>query len=469
MNLSDAGTPSEREIVITRVFNAPRELLWKAWNDPAHVEKWWGPRCFTTRVTELDLRVGGRWRYVMVGPDGAEYPVTGVFREVVPYERIVTSDDFAEGFANTQNLDLPQGIVMTALFEDLGSQSRLTLRLSHPTLEDRRKHEAMGVVGGWNSSFDCLDDHLATLVAAPVLVQVSRRFPVSASTVYDAWLDPAQLGQWMFGPGVRDEEIVHLQVDPRVGGTFSFAVRRQGVEFDHSGTYRELVRPERLVFTWGIRGQSTDESVVTLEIRSDGDGCELTLTHVMDPKWAEFASRTEAGWTRMLGKLADSFANSRPSATADREIVVSRVFDARRELVFDAWTDVKHISNWWGPRGFTTTTHASDPRPGGLWRFTMHGPDGVDSPNLITWVELQRPDRLAYRHTGEGETADTQFDTTVTFVDRNGKTEVTLRLLFASAAERNHVADKYGAVEGGRETLQRLAEHLERIAMSQLL
>lgn len=466
MNPSDAGPVSDREIVITRVFQAPRELLWTAWNDPAHIENWWGPRGFRTRVTEFDLRVGGRWRYVMVAPDGAEYPVTGVFREVIPYERIVTSDDFDEGFTNAQNLDLPQGIVLTILFEDLGPQSRLTLRIVHPTVEDRRKHEGMGVVGGWNSSFDCLEEHLATLTPAPVVVQVSRRFPVAAALVYDAWLDPAQLGQWMFGPGVRDEEIVHLQVDPRVGGTFSFAVRRQGTEFDHVGRYRELIRPERLVFTWGIRGQSTDESVVTIEIRNVNDGCELTLTHAMDPKWAEYAGRTEAGWTKMLGKLADLFADGQANSTADREIVVCRVFDAPRELVFDAWTDVKHISNWWGPRGFTTTTHASDPRPGGLWRFTMHGPDGVDYPNLITWVEFQRPERLTYRHTGEGETADTKFDATVTFVDRGGQTEVTLRLLFATADERNHVADKYGAVEGGRETLQRLAEHLASLSMS---
>ncbi|MEH2251948.1 SRPBCC domain-containing protein [Nostoc sp.] len=152
---------SEREIVITRVFNAPCELVFKAWTDPKHVAQWWGPKGFTTRVTELDLRPGGKWRYVMIGPDGTEYPVKGVFREIVPLERIVTSDEFDEGFEKVMNVDLPRGMVTTAVFEDLGTNTKLTLRIMHESAEERRKHEQMGVIEGWNSTFDCLDELLA--------------------------------------------------------------------------------------------------------------------------------------------------------------------------------------------------------------------------------------------------------------------------------------------------------------------
>ncbi|MEH2450814.1 SRPBCC domain-containing protein [Nostoc sp.] len=152
---------SEREIVITRVFNAPRELVFKASTDPKHVVQWWGPKGFTTRVTELDLRPGGKWRYVMIGPDGTEYPAKGVFREIVPLERIVTSDEFDEGFEKVMNVDLPRGMVTTAVFEDLGTNTKLTLRIMHESTEDRRKHEEMGVIEGWNSSFDCLNELLA--------------------------------------------------------------------------------------------------------------------------------------------------------------------------------------------------------------------------------------------------------------------------------------------------------------------
>lgn len=154
---------SDREIVITRVFDAPRELVFKAWTEPEHVAQWWGPKGFTTKVIALDLRPGGESRYVMIGPDGTEYPGKGVFREIVPPERIVTTDEFDEGFEQVTDADLPQGMVMTVLFEELDGKTKLTLRIVHASADDRRKHEEMGVVAGWNSSFDCLDEYLVTL------------------------------------------------------------------------------------------------------------------------------------------------------------------------------------------------------------------------------------------------------------------------------------------------------------------
>ena len=161
---TQSDTQSDRELVITRVFNAPRDLVFSVWTEPKHIEQWWGPKGFTTRVEDMDFRSGGKWRYVMCGPDGTEYPGSGVFREIVPPERIVTTDEFDEEFEQVTTTDLPSGVmVVTASFEDLGNQTRLILRIMHATADDRRKHEAMGVVGGWNSSFDCLDEYLATM------------------------------------------------------------------------------------------------------------------------------------------------------------------------------------------------------------------------------------------------------------------------------------------------------------------
>ena len=156
---------------------------------------------------------------------------------------------------------------------------------------------------------------------------------------------------------------------------------------------------------------------------------------------------------------------SEPAAVSpDREIVISRVLDAPRELVFAAWTDLRHVSRWWGPRGFTTTTAEMDVRPGGVWRFVMHGPDGVDYPNKIVFLEVARPDRLVYQHAGEGETDDVKFHTTVTFDEQGGKTKLTLRMVFDTAEARSTVVEKYGAIEGGKQTLERLGEHLATLA-----
>jgi uncharacterized protein YndB with AHSA1/START domain len=148
--------------------------------------------------------------------------------------------------------------------------------------------------------------------------------------------------------------------------------------------------------------------------------------------------------------------------TADREIVLTREFDAPRELVFKAWTDPMHIAQWWGPRGFTTTIYEMDVRPGGVWRFVMHGPDGRDYQNRIVYDEIVRPELLAYTHIGEGED-NVHFQATVTFTETGPKTSVTLRLIFPTAAERDRVVNEYGAIEGGNQTLERLGHYLSQV------
>jgi uncharacterized protein YndB with AHSA1/START domain len=129
--------------------------------------------------------------------------------------------------------------------------------------------------------------------------------------VFDAWIEPAMIRRYMMGPDTPEQEIVHLKVDARVGGRFSFLVRRAGQLIDHVGTYREIDRPHRLVFTWGVDEEAGDTSVVTLEFAAEGDGCVLTLTHRMDPKWAEYAERTERGWSTILNKMAEAMVRSR--------------------------------------------------------------------------------------------------------------------------------------------------------------
>ena len=137
-----------------------------------------------------------------------------------------------------------------------------------------------------------------------VTVRVTHRYTASPERVFDAWLDPAMLGRWMFGPDVRNEEIVRLSLDARVGGTFSFVVRRQGDEIEHIGEYLEIDRPRRLAFTWGIKADSNDFSRVVIDIARRDQGTDLTLTHELHPDWADYAARTEAGWTTMLDALA---------------------------------------------------------------------------------------------------------------------------------------------------------------------
>jgi uncharacterized protein YndB with AHSA1/START domain len=146
-------------------------------------------------------------------------------------------------------------------------------------------------------------------------------------------------------------------------------------------------------------------------------------------------------------------------STADRELVPSRVFDAPRELVFRTWTDSQHVAQWWGPNDFTVTVHEMDVRPGGVWRFVMHGPNGVDYNNRWVFHEVVEPARLVYTY-GSGAADDPGFEVTVTFADEDGKTRLTLRQLYRTAAERDYVAREYHAVEMGEQRSNRLVQYL---------
>jgi uncharacterized protein YndB with AHSA1/START domain len=146
-------------------------------------------------------------------------------------------------------------------------------------------------------------------------------------------------------------------------------------------------------------------------------------------------------------------------------IIGVREFDAPRALVFEAWTDPKHLSQWWGPNGFTTTTSAFDMRPGGVWRFVMHGPDGRDYQNRITFDEIVKPERIVYHHGGGDEVEPVQFRTTVVFEDLgNNRTRLTWRGAFPSAAERDRVIKEYGADKGLVQTMSRLVEYVAAMA-----
>src|SRR6185436_4556698 len=108
------------------------------------------------------------------------------------------------------------------------------------------------------------------------------------------------------------------------------------------------------------------------------------------------------------------------SMTSDREIVIERLIDAPRELVWRAWTEPEHLEQWWGPNGFSVTTHSIDIREGGVWDFIMHGPDGRDYPNRIVFTEIVKPERI--RHDHGGDDGKVQFQATITFEEKDGKT-----------------------------------------------
>jgi len=146
-------------------------------------------------------------------------------------------------------------------------------------------------------------------------------------------------------------------------------------------------------------------------------------------------------------------------ATTDREIVISRVIDVPRELLFEAFTEIRHLSRWWGPEGFTTTTQSFEFRVGGTWDFVMHGPDGTDYDEWITWTEVTPPERIALRH-GESRDDPNAFESVVTFTLEGAATRIEMRTVFPTKDLRDEAVEKYHAVEGGQQTLGNLAAYV---------
>jgi uncharacterized protein YndB with AHSA1/START domain len=153
----------ERDLVITRIFDAPRELVWKAWTDPELVKHWWGPKGFKSPVSKIDLRVGGVYLNCMRSPEGQDYWSTGVYREIVEPERIVCTDSFSDAEGNVipasnygMSGEWPLELLVTVTFEEYEGKTKMTLQhVGIPAGENRDLTEA-----GWKESFDKLAEYL---------------------------------------------------------------------------------------------------------------------------------------------------------------------------------------------------------------------------------------------------------------------------------------------------------------------
>ncbi|MBI5314177.1 MAG: SRPBCC domain-containing protein, partial [Methylocystis sp.] len=204
----------------------------------------------------------------------------------------------------------------------------------------------------------------------PTLV-VSRCFAASPERLFDAWFDPKAVGAWLFTtPGGVSK---HVEIDARVGGGFAIHEQRGEILATHFGEYRELARPRRIVFTFGS-SQDGPFSVVTVDIKPDGAGSVLTLTHRLLPEWASVDVSVRAGWESVLEGLARATGEEGDGHT----LVMHRTFDAPPIRVWKAWTEANHLLRWMCPAEFKVLFAENDLRIGGKWRSGMHSQEGED-------------------------------------------------------------------------------------------
>lgn len=281
--------PAAGELVITRDFAAPRELIWKAWTEPGLFRRWWGPKGFSTPVSMIDFQVGGRYQYCMrgAGPDGVvrDYWGTGVYREIVPKERIVASDSFADEKGNVVPAShygmpgkWPLELTVRVTFRKAGRGTRMILR--HTGFPTAKVREMAG--SGWNESFDKLAEVLkakgdvTSIEARPgrAEIVVRRTYDAPRSLVYRAYTDPALIPQW-WGPRKYATSVDRLDAWP--GGLWRFLNRDAGgKEYAFHGVYHGLKAPERIIATFEFEGAPGRVSLETLELAESGGKTLLT-------------------------------------------------------------------------------------------------------------------------------------------------------------------------------------------------
>lgn len=307
---------------MSRVFHAPRDLVWRAWTEPQHVAHWWGPRGFTTQIDHMDFRVGGSWQHTMVGPDGARYPNKSVFKEIVPQERIVYSHGGGreEGPGAT--------FIATWTFDAVDAKrTRLTGRLTFPSAAARDfVAKEFGAIEGGQQTLERLSEYLPGQQGKPFVI--SREFNVKRDLMWQVWSEPGHFSRW-FGP--KGVTVNLAKMDLRAGGLTHYSMRLpDGKVLWGRAVYHEVTPPSRIVY---INSFSDPEGGITphplakgcwpLQMLTDilfteKDGRTTVTIHWLpyeagDAEWQAFEDGRESmkmGWGGTLEQLETYLAQN---------------------------------------------------------------------------------------------------------------------------------------------------------------
>jgi uncharacterized protein YndB with AHSA1/START domain len=427
----------------------------------------------------------------MRSPDGRDFWSTGVYREIVPGERLVMTDSFADERGNVvpathygMSPDLPLEMEIEIRFEE--KQGKTTLTLRHIGIPEGTMREL--TEAGWNESFDKLAESLKIKTALTGIIAergkqdivVTRVFDAPRATVWKAWTDPDEVKKW-WGP--KDFTAPHVSIDLRVGGRYVYCMRGAGIDgvvrdFCNTGEHVAIIPGENIVTTmkfadqhgnpvpasyYGIPGEWPAEIMITVAFKDSGDGKTLlTLREAGVPD--VMTGLAALGWNQSLDKLAASLRikSDRTRIIAEpgkQEIVITRIFDAPRELVFKAYTDPKRIPQWWGPKRLTTIVKKMDVRPGGIWRFVQRDADGNEYAFRGVYHDILSPSLIVATFEFEGAPGHVSLETAV-FEDIGGRTKMRSRSVFQTVDDRDEML-KEGMEEGVIETMDRFAELLE--------
>lgn len=265
----------ERTIELTKIVDAPMDLVFRAFTEPDDLARWWGPEGFGVSAVTSDARRGGLFRIVMRGPDGMDMPVDGTYREFDPPRRLVT-ESTAMGPDGEKLLEA----VTTVDLVNADGKTEIRLRATAVGLVPAANPALAGMEAGWAQSLRRLDDHVTG--AADRQIVTIQLVEASPTEVFEVFTTPEHLARW-WGP--RGYTLISYKADARVGGTYRFGVRSpENTEHWAHGTYREITPPETLAFTHAWEnpdGSPKHETVVTLTFAEQGEKTKLTLKQTL--------------------------------------------------------------------------------------------------------------------------------------------------------------------------------------------
>ncbi len=285
------------EIVITRVFDAPRALVFKAWTEPKQLAEWWGPRGFTNPRCEMDVRPGGLIHIDMRAPNGTVYPMAGVYLEVVEPERLT----YTSGALDEQGKQLFE-LLHTVTFAEKNQKTTLTIK----SKVVKTTATAAKYIGGFEAGMTQSLEKLAATLAQPCgPLVLERTFNAPVALVWRALTTAEDMKSWYFDL---------TEFKPQAGFEFQFVVEHDGNTYDHRCQVTEAIPLKKLAYTWRYHGHA-GESVVTFELFPEGDQTRLKLTHEgleSFPNTQAFARKNfEGGWTHLIGESLKQFVEAK--------------------------------------------------------------------------------------------------------------------------------------------------------------
>jgi len=337
---ADTVLSPSRELTISKIVNAPRELVWKVWTDPEHIKNWWGPNGFTNTIFQMDVQPGGIWEFIMHGPDGTDYKNKSVYKEVVKYEKIVY-DHVSPKFQ------------FTVTFKEQGGKTLINIEMLFETPEVRDNVvRVFKADGGLKQNSYKVEGYLRR-VSFEREMSIERVINAPRKLVFDAWTDPEHIKNW-WGPSGFTNPVCDVDATP--GGTVLIHMQApDGVVYPMDGEFHEIVEPKKLVFTTAALDKNGKRLFEVLNTVTFSEVNGITRLHLhaavsgITEEGKPYIDGMNEGWNQSFDRLNEHVMDQSKIDT-NAPVVIERTFNAGIDKVWKAITDIDQMRQWYFPQ-----------------------------------------------------------------------------------------------------------------------